>query len=167
MKKKDLLELVIIAFGIYLLILVFSVISSTIDSLTWFDGSGNVKTEIIFLAANLIRLGFYAFGSWLFLKKFNKISTYLIPEDDSNLTFNLTKVDASQVLIQACGIIILYTSISGLVNGILYSGMINNPVLDDNGWMYKLIFLGPPIAEIILGATLLLLPKLTSRILLR
>jgi hypothetical protein len=167
MNKKEVLELVLIGFGIYLCILAASSFFAMIASMTWYiePSEGDRATGTLYLLANLFRTTFFGFGSWICLKNPEKLTSRFFKSSSGITVITVSKLDVLQVLFQASGIIILYLSISHLITGITMNNLYEGMSLGPNGWEYSFLVLGPPIVEIILGLILVFIPKLVGRLL--
>lgn len=167
MNKKEILEIVLVGFGIYLCILTVSSFFGMITSMTWYiePNDGDRATGTLYLLVNLLRAVFFAFGSWICLKNPEKLTSKIFKSSAEGKVITVNKLDVIQVLFQASGIIILYLSTSHLITGLTTNNLYEELPIGPNGWKYSFLFLGPPIAEILLGLTLIFVPKLVGRLL--
>jgi len=167
MNKKEVLEIVLIGFGIYLTILSVSNLFGMMESLTWYiqPNEGDRATGTLYLLVNLLRTVFFGFGGWICLRNPEKLTSRFFKSNSEGKVITVSKLEVLQVLFQAAGILILYLSVSKLITGFATGTLYADLVIGPNAWKYKFLIYGAPIFQIILGLILVIIPKLGGKLL--
>jgi hypothetical protein len=164
MNTKQIIELVLKLFGVYLLILFFDNLSGILESLSWFidSSAGDKQTGIIILLSKLFRTIIYSLGSWYFILKPNSIIEKFNIENVEILQLKNSELQIT--MFQISGIIILFFSIDSILSVLLLIGMSSFETLGYNNYKYYLFYFIPPTLKVILGFGLLFYPKLISKV---
>ena len=159
MTKRDLLEIVLKVFGLYLLTLAIDSLILVVKSSTFFFKTNAPETneDLVYFVANTFRMVFYVFGFWLLIFKTSLLKEKLIKDNPENISlFNIEKSDLLQILFCASGIIISIISISDVWLAITMLNLREYDGIPENARL--IIFtmqLGIPTTKLLVGLSLI------------
>ncbi|MCH2235636.1 MAG: hypothetical protein MK078_15450 [Crocinitomicaceae bacterium] len=163
MNNKQLVEIVLKLFGVYLIFLAFENLTGLIDSLSWLTDSRS-ENKILFLG-RLTRVVVYLIGSRFFILKpdiiINKLNIQGL-EKTGNL--NIQSTQLQKMLFQTAGIIILFFSINDIISAIFLTSIADPDGMGPHAYKLYFFYLTPPLLKITLGFSLLFFPSFLSKL---
>ncbi|MBN4051585.1 hypothetical protein JYU16_02110 [bacterium AH-315-M05] len=156
MTKKDIIEIALKIFGLYLLfgaVDYFVGLTKSIGDI--FAPDKDDKTVAIYLSARAFGLTIYAIGSYLLTLKTDKVINRLkIKDTNRDTTWNIDKDNLLEILFATAGIIIIVFSIPDFFRLLSF---IDTSTLGDKFYKYfYFLNLLIPLVKFIIGAMLLL-----------
>lgn len=167
MTKRDILEIALKVFGLYMLTVGIDSLAQLIVTVP-FAFHSSIE-GLVYVTINSLRTIFYLFGFWLLTFRTDYLTQKLIKSNpDATILLTIDKADLLQVLFMTSGIIITVSSIShiwtALTQGALWE---HKDIPDKHRYLMYLTQFAIPITKGIIGLILIFASAMLARVLTR
>jgi len=120
MTKKGLFEVSLKIFGLFMLIMAFDGLTSSLMYATYFldEPTERSNEDLVYFSIYMTKFIVYTLGFWLAVFKSEKIANYLMKTNSTSTAIDVNKDDLLQVLLSTSGIMITYFSIGDFWNSL-------------------------------------------------